>query len=356
MIIANSSIGMDSVRTYTSVSRESVNASGGLIVSFGDKIKEAAKEKESDKLSEENEKEGLESNAKEDFDNIYEQMKSEATSGRLESRMERDEINRIKVQCIQYLLYCLFGIKYDEQKIASLESEPLEKGAGAKIGFYTYEKSYSSFYAEQEETSFSTTGKVVTADGREIEFGLELSMSRSFASYYEENVSVTKMFTDPLVINLDGPAANVSDIKIQFDLDADGSKEDISILSGGSGYLALDNNGDGIVNDGSELFGTKSGDGFKDLAAYDSDGNGFIDEADEIFDKLRICVFDEEGNQTLYKLKDKDVGAICLQSADTEFSLNNEFTNEVNARIRKTGIFLYENGGVGTVQHLDLAQ
>ena len=41
----------------------------------------------------------------------------------------------------------------------------------------------------------------------------------------------------------------------------------------GSGYLALDKNGDGTINDGSELFGTRNGDGFADLAQYDEDGN-----------------------------------------------------------------------------------
>ena len=77
-----------------------------------------------------------------------------------------------------------------------------------------------------------------------------------------------------------------------FDIDADGEEESISYLQGGSGYLALDKNGDGVINDGSELFGTKSGDGFADLAEYDADGNGWIDENDPIFDKLLIWAKD----------------------------------------------------------------
>ena len=81
-----------------------------------------------------------------------------------------------------------------------------------------------------------------------------------------------------------------------------------------------------------------------------------IDEADEIFDKLRIWIRDENGNDRLIKLKEAGVGAICLKNADTQFSLNSRYSNRTNAYIRKTGIFLYENGGVGTVQHLDLAQ
>ena len=161
--------------------------------------------------------------------------------------------------------------------------------------------------------------------------------------------------TDPLVINLDSNVASVSDMKFLFDLDADGKEEEISFAGRGSGFLALDKNGDGKINDGSELFGTKSGDGFGDLAAYDEDGNGWIDEADSVFKDLKIWTKDENGKDVLMNLKDADVGAIYLGSAQTEFSLNNQATQQTNGIIRKTGVYLKESGGVGTVQHVDLA-
>ena len=63
---------------------------------------------------------------------------------------------------------------------------------------------------------------------------------------------------------------------------------------------------------------------------------------------------DEDGNDVLIDLKKADVGAIYLGNADTEFALKDDEHN-TNAIIRKTGIFLKESGGVGTVQHLDLA-
>ena len=64
---------------------------------------------------------------------------------------------------------------------------------------------------------------------------------------------------------------------------------------------------------------------------------------------------DDSGNTTLYKLSEKGIGAIGLQHADTTFSLHSEKDNTVNARIRKTGVFLYESGAAGTIQHVDLA-
>ncbi|MDE7360083.1 MAG: hypothetical protein K2N39_11790, partial [Lachnospiraceae bacterium] len=212
------------------------------------------------------------------------------------------------------------------------------------------------YYMEEEHTTFATQGTVKTADGRELSFNLEFGMSRRFEEYYEENV-VTSIatFKDPLVINLDTNIAQVSDQKFFFDLDCDGEEEEISSLQAGSGFLALDLNGDGQINDGSELFGTKSGDGFKDLSKYDLDGNGWIDEADPIWDKLLIWTKDETGEDKLYHLSDLGVGAIGLSRVGTQFSLNAEKTNETNAMIRKTGIFLYENGSVSTLQQLDMA-
>lgn len=215
----------------------------------------------------------------------------------------------------------------------------------------------STVFSENENTSFRTRGSVVTADGRQLSFGIELEMSRSFTEKYDmSSVEQSISYCDPLVINLNANIAEVSDQKFFFDIDSDGTKDSISQLSKNSGYLALDINQDGIINDGSELFGTKSGNGFKDLAKYDSDGDGWIDEDDEIWSKLLIWSKDEKGNDTLYHLTDKGVGAICLQNISTDFSLNSAETNQVNAKIRNTGIFLYENGTVGTVQHLDLAK
>ena len=220
-----------------------------------------------------------------------------------------------------------------------------------------------TYSVEQEDTCFSTVGTVRTKDGREINFNVNVNMSRRCEEYYREELNVAQFaLYDPLVINLDTDVAKLSDQTFYFDLDADGEEEEISMLKG-SGYLALDKNDDGVINDGSELFGTKNGDGFADLARYDEDGNGWIDENDSIWSKLKIWCKDENGNDVLYKLSDKGVGAICLKNVSTDFTMQGDRiaqdgttnANATNAVIRKTGIFLYENGNAGTVQHVDMA-
>ena len=177
-------------------------------------------------------------------------------------------------------------------------------------------------------------------------------MSRSFETAYEI-VGQEEVFTDPLVINLDTDAAALSDVSFYFDLDCDGEKEEISGLDSASGFLALDKNGDGKINDGSELFGAKTGDGFAELARYDQDGNGWIDENDEIFSKLRVWVQCGDGEGKLLSLAEADVGAIFLGKQATQFTLANSKGDE-NAMVRSTGVYLKESTGLaGTVQHVD---
>lgn len=195
---------------------------------------------------------------------------------------------------------------------------------------------------------------VATEDGRNIDFNIEVSMSRAFMSNFDQLQVQNYVKTDPLMINLDTNVGHVSEQKFYFDLDADGKEENISFAGKGSGFLALDKNGDGKINDGSELFGTKSGDGFRDLAEYDEDKNGWIDENDSIFGKLRVWTKDKDGRDYLMDLKQADVGAIYLGNKDTQFSLKDD-SNQLNGEIKKTGIYLREsNGTAGTLNHVDL--
>ena len=213
----------------------------------------------------------------------------------------------------------------------------------------------SANVTEYESTSFMTQGKVQTEDGRSIDFNVAFSMSRACSVTINSMEVSNYILTDPLVINLDTDMTEIADQKFFFDIDSDGKEEKISELGKGSGFLAIDKNGDGKVNDGNELFGTKSGDGFKDLAEHDKDGNGWIDENDDVFSKLKVWIKDEDGNDVLLDLKEADIGAIYLGNANTEYSFKDESLN-TNAVLRKTGVYLKESTGkVGTVSHVDLA-
>ena len=217
------------------------------------------------------------------------------------------------------------------------------------------ERKESAFVKEEEVTNFSSTGLVKTADGRNISFNVNVEMSRSFEQYITSKSSEEVILQDPIVINLDNAPANIGDMTFRFDIDADGNEEEISSLEKGSGFLALDKNNDGIINDGSELFGATTGNGFDELAQYDEDGNGWIDEADSIYSKLKVWTKDEVGKDVLLSLKEANVGAIYLKNVSTEFSVNDSETNEQKAQVRKTGMYLKETGEAGTLQQIDFA-
>ncbi|WP_281885155.1 hypothetical protein [Paenibacillus sp. YYML68] len=214
----------------------------------------------------------------------------------------------------------------------------------------------SESYSEQQSVAFQASAAIQTADGRTIQLDLSFAMNRS---YYEQSSTVLRFGTepqlkDPLVINLEGGTASLTDRKYEFDLDADGQLDSISFVGPGSGFLALDRNEDGVINDGSELFGTSSGNGFADLRAYDADGNNWIDESDPIFHQLKVWMKDEHGNDKLLAAGQAGIGALYLGHVDTRFQYKND-QQATLGMLQKSGIYVSEQGRAGTIQHIDLA-
>lgn len=217
---------------------------------------------------------------------------------------------------------------------------------------YGIEYDSSEIRYEAEQTLFTASGVIRTADGKEINFNLGLAMSREYLSQTTSTLRAGDAVTkDPLVINFNGTAAELTDTRFSFDINADGTAETVASLGAGSGYLALDRNHDGTVNNGTELFGARTGNGFSELAAYDQNRDGWIDEQDAVFDQLQIW---QGGGGDLASLKDAGVGAISLASQQTPFALK-DGSNQLLGEIRATGVYVRENGSVGTVQQLDLA-
>ncbi len=359
MIIESSAMNMRSNRNFASVRRFSSSIGRTGILRSGSFVHTAVSAAQTavrkDSLDREDRQELTDSN--ENLMARFSQSRSIKAS-RLESNRNARSIHTIRRQSIGYLLHQFFWRRpVSLDPISALLADQTSAGSMAFSSFDSGLFSFNTPYAEMEQTNFSTEGTVVTASGQEINFNVELSMSRSFYEQASTMVDFSSVkLTDPLVINLDTDTASVSDQKFYFDLDADGHAEQISRLNAGSGFLALDKNGDGVINNGSELFGAATGNGFSELAQYDQDGNGWIDEADEIFDQLLIWQKDDNGNDVLRGLGAAGVGAIYLGSTNTNFSLNSAEDNQTNAVIRQTGVFLYENGGTGTVQQVDFAR
>ena len=107
--------------------------------------------------------------------------------------------------------------------------------------------------------------------------------------------------SDPLVLDLGGDGVHLTGVAdgADFDINADGRTDRTAFVQGDDAFLALDRNGNGRIDDGSELFGDQHGalNGFEELARFDDNRDGRIDRSDAIFDSLRLLHGSREGQE-----------------------------------------------------------
>jgi hypothetical protein len=280
-------------------------------------------------------------------------------------KIQDDSINKDpELNLIRDMLEFLTGEKirvFDQAELETshqhsvVQSEELTGNGQSTSAGYGAELNYHESYSETEETRFSASGKVITADGDAIEFKIEFSMSRSYQE--ESNINLrlgdAARPIDPLVLNFSGTPAQLSNHRFAFDLNSDGQDEKINFTAPGSGFLVFDRNKDGKINNGQELFGPSSADGFGELSVLDDDQNGWIDEKDKKFNELGIWAKTPEATDKILTLKEAGVGAIALQTQLTPFSIKNN-DNQLLGSVRNSGIFLHESGEAGTIQQIDL--
>ena len=103
---------------------------------------------------------------------------------------------------------------------------------------------------ECEQTQVQGSGWICTEDGRNLDFSLCVDMQREYRS--EKTISSTEKIAlrDPLVINFNGKAAQLSGERIDFDLDVDGLKEKMSKIPRNDLFQLASQNpsGEGVAN------------------------------------------------------------------------------------------------------------
>jgi len=156
----------------------------------------------------------------------------------------------------------------------------------------------------------------VSIAGFQLEFRFEISISAQF-TFQELQGEVQQ--ADPIILDLNSNGFDLTNYRdgARFDILGNGRAVPTAFVAGGDAFLAIDRNGDGIINSGRELFGDQNGaaNGFEELRKLDSNADGVIDRHDAAFDKLLL--WRDNGNGItepgeLISLRDAGIAAISL--------------------------------------------
>lgn len=295
---------------------------------------------------------------------------SDYQTGRLAKQARTQEAKQVKgdaetelspeQQKIIMLLERLFGMKGIKQftmqldysatqEVQAVAQEAARAQSGGPVG-WGMEYDYHEAYREYESTSLSMAGTFTTEDGRAFAFNLDYSMQREYTRTTDLRIRAgDAVVKDPLILDVGG-VGGFGAGSSAFDLDADGTTDDLRHLTKGSNYLAADFNRNGRIDDGRELFGPTSGNGFAELAAHDDDGNGFIDQGDAIWDLLRLWTGDDAKPTLLAQWK---IAAIGLTSIEAPFSYK-DADNKLIGENRRAGVYLKDDGTAGVAKQVDL--
>ncbi len=231
-----------------------------------------------------------------------------------------------------------FSAELSQQSVWLGTSQQQQSRDGQWLATEQWEFGYQAVQA-------SLSAELTLNSGERISFALDFSMEVSWTRYsYTE-----QRLQDPLLVSMSGSPVQLSDASTEFDLLANGSTVKLPQLAAQQYYLAYDRNQDLQINNGVELFGPRTGNGFAELAEFDDNGNGFIDPSDDIWQYLYLW----RPEQNLLSMKQAKLGAISIESIATTMPLYNRQQEHI-AQLQRSGLAFTEDGKPALVQQIDL--
>ena len=163
--------------------------------------------------------------------------------------------------------------------------------------------------------------------------------------------SVARTAVDPIILDLDGDGVSFSSIAdgAAFDMTADGIVDQVAWNTSNDGILAMDLDGDGVVDDSGELLSQNfNGGGFatggEALASLDDNGDGIIDADDEAFASLSIWQDTNADSVTdageLKSLADHGIASITAPASPTNGTIGGQ-------AVIGEGTFTRTDGSIG---------
>ncbi len=171
--------------------------------------------------------------------------------------------------------------------------------------------------------------------------------------FFDEASESPLRIIDPLVLDLDGDGLELTPLEtsnIKFDLDANGFSETASWVSADDGILVYDRNGNGTIDNGTEVFGDRTpidngnavaADGFEALSDFDTNSDGIFDNSDQQFADLRIWQDSNQNGKSesgeLFSLSDLGIASIDLNSTSSSQVINGNAVPLVSTFTRNDG-------------------
>lgn len=258
---------------------------------------------------------------------VVKRILEQLTTGKLLSWIEGSSAQKIAAQQQQ---------QSAPAETASADSTAAPTDTGSTVLAWNY---------RYQELSASFSGEAQLLDGSNISWSFDFSIKEEYFSFQSYQQPALK---DPLILSMDGSAVSLQTTGSVFDFSGNGNKGLLPGLGSGQYYLVKDTNNNGKADNGTELFGPASGQGFAELATLDENNNGFIDPTDKHWQQLALW----DGKSGFKSLADMGIAAISAQSVATAFGLYDG--NNLLGRIARSGIFLSDQAIPGLVQQVDL--
>jgi hypothetical protein len=185
--------------------------------------------------------------------------------------------------------------------------------------------------------------------------GKQLSLDYSFyltseKIKYDSFETTAAALKDPLIVQFGNQSIGEISGQEKFDINQDNKIDSLPIFSGDVGYLVYDKNANNKADNGSELFGPTSGNGFNELAQLDENNNGFLDKEDSAYQQLYLWQPDK--NNWL-SLADAGIEAISTDAIATPYTFYDK-DDEVQAQMRSSSFAITESGRGFGVHQVDV--
>lgn len=121
--------------------------------------------------------------------------------------------------------------------------------------------------------------------------------------------------SEPIIFDIDGNGFGTTSVSngMYFDFNGDGISEKLAWASDGDGVLVADLNGNGKIDNGSEVLTAEN------LASFDTNNDGIIDSNDENFGNLKIM----QNDGSIISLTEAGIASINTNVTETDYTDEN---------------------------------